>query len=78
MTPETTLWRSVIAQAILDATNRANSAAERLARVNARKWLTENTPGFRAVCEAADVPAFRVLNNARRLEAAGWPQERRL
>lgn len=74
--PEIVLWRSVIAQAFIDASNKTHTSADRLARAEARNWLLEDTPGFRAICDAADVTPHIVRRNAQRLQALGWPVER--
>ncbi len=76
MNPETTLWRAVIAQAFADAAGAVRTGADRLARLEARDWLLKDNPGFRAICEAADVTPHTVRRNAERQAALGWPVKR--
>lgn len=79
--PERNLWKAVIIQAVFDATavtvrSKENSNSSTYLsqdeRDYARRWLTENTSGFRSICWAAGVDADSVRRKALELAGKGW------
>lgn len=80
--PEIALWRTVIVQAFLDASaktevaNKYSTLHRRRDKIEARQWLTTDTPGLRAICSAAEIDHDLVIREAKRRAVAGWPIKR--
>ena len=53
------LWRAVITQALMDASNLSKKPFNKMERMRARAWLEGDTEDFFAVCSLADMdPAY--------------------
>ena len=74
--PELYLWRAVVAQAIVDATEPPpGRPGHARTRDEAREWLLSNSPDFRKVCELALLDPAAVRDRAEQLAADGWPKQ---
>jgi hypothetical protein len=58
------LWRAVIAQAVLDATNHTNDKKLKLERVRALSWLSGLSPDFEIVCAMAGLDTQYVIQRS--------------
>jgi hypothetical protein len=79
--PEVTLWRAVIARAVMDATmampahpHQRSTAA--LDQHRARIWLLNGDEDFCMVCEMANFEPSRVRTAVELLCDNGWPAPR--
>lgn len=76
--PELSLWRSVIWQAVVDATAQyvrsatSNGAITKQQRDHARAWLVGDSADFRKVCDLAEMNPRVVQRGARMLKRDGW------
>lgn len=77
--PEIALHKAIITQALIDATNTSPSKYAKLAEIEAKKWIFENSDYFQQVCHIAGIePDFVIkitkeairLNNSRVLTQA--------
>lgn len=78
---ETFLWRAVIVRALEDACYVVKKTGKAKTRwcspamseqAEARQWLIDNGPDFRAVCEMAGLDPDAVHDRAVALERRGW------
>jgi hypothetical protein len=47
------LWRAIIFQAVMDATTTSKQKRNRIHKIRALKWLSENSSDFKEVCQFA-------------------------
>lgn len=62
--PETSLWRAVVTQAMMDALSRSAKRLDRLERARAASWLSGTSRDFHMVCGLAEYSATRVRARA--------------
>lgn len=67
VSPERTLWLSVIQLALVDAVHNPNHRERR----DAREWLTEESADLFHVCAMAGIEMAYLLRHTRKLAASG-------
>lgn len=68
---EPSLWRAVIAQALMDALSKSRKMEARRSRMDALAWLLDNGSDFEAVCDHAGLDPSYVRGRARVALSAG-------
>lgn len=59
--PEVSLYKAIITQAIIDSTNISDTVSARMLEREAKNWLFSNSGYFREICYSAEIdPSFVV------------------
>ncbi len=59
------LWRSVITQALMDASSNSKKKSDKMCKIQAIQWLLDDSSDFAAVCGLADMDSHYVRDQAR-------------
>jgi len=70
---ETSMWIAVITQAMMDALTNSTTAESRYHKIEATRWLTENSKDFTTVCLFAGFEPGYIRRMAKRILAAPKP-----
>lgn len=65
------IWRSVIFQAIIDATNCSKKKKNKMIKIKALQWLKGDTQDFKEICSHAELDPEYVKN-----KVTSWLQNR--
>jgi hypothetical protein len=65
--PEVRLYKSIILQAIIDASNISDSYQARRYELEAKSWLFSNSKDFREVCYKAESDPEHVVRTAKKV-----------
>lgn len=63
--PEVSLHKAIIIQAIIDASNISNDMEQRKLEVEAKTWLFGNSDDFKEVCDIANISSLEVRRVAK-------------
>lgn len=67
LTPEVRLYKAIIIQAIIDASNNSYESEARKAEIDAKIWLFGNSSDFYRTCFYADISPDHVMKIAKEL-----------
>lgn len=65
LNPETRLYKSIIIQAIIDVSNKADNLSLKRDELEAKNWLFGNTVHFLNICKRAELEPNEVIKLAR-------------
>ena len=58
--PEIILYKAIITQAIIDATNISDAPRAKTLETDAKKWIFSNSDYFQKICYIAGIPQFGI------------------
>lgn len=69
ISPEVTLYKAIITQALIDATNISESKAAKKIEMEAKEWIFSNSKHFQEICLLAKLEPSLVINVSKELIA---------